>query len=150
MSYDSPKVVTLITGKIVEDYIRRKAKAIERRVKNLKINVLAIENRYFGEQITVTGLITGTDIIRTIQELREKKEEIGSYLVLPRVMLKDDEDIFLDDTKLSELQKKINLPIVVSDGSATSFIEATLISPKRKITKIGDTGSRQSYENSIQ
>lgn len=147
--YDVPKVVTLITGKIVEEYIKRKARAIERRVKNLTINVLAIENHYFGEQITVTGLITGTDIIRTIQELREKKEEIGNYLVLPRVMLKDDEDIFLDDTKLSELQKKINLPIVVSDGSATSFIEATLISPKNKITKIGDISSRQSYENSI-
>ena len=119
-------------------------------VNNLKINVIAVENEYFGEMITVTGLITGRDILKTVNKLKEKNIDIGEYIVLPRVMLKDDEDIFLDDTKLEDLQKDIDLPIVVTDGSAKVFIDATIFDAKnKKICKIGCTDSRQSYENSI-
>ncbi len=145
-----PKTITMITGKIVEEYITKKARSIERKIDNLKIQVLAVQNNYFGEQITVTGLVTGKDILNTVNNLKKNGFNIGEYLVLPRVMLKDDEDIFLDDVKLEDLQKELGVPIVVSDGSAKIFIESTLFNVgKKKIYKLGDTSSRQSYENSI-
>lgn len=149
ISYNKKKTVSIITGKIVEEYMNKKARAIERRVKNLKINVIAVENEYFGEMITVTGLVTGRDILKTINKLKEEKKDIGEYIILPRVMLKDDEDIFLDDTRIEKLQEDINLPIVVTDGSAKVFIDATIFDVENdKICKLGCVDSRQSYENS--
>lgn len=145
-----PKTVSIITGKIVEEYMIKKARTIEKVVNNLKINVIAVENNYFGEQITVTGLITGIDILNKINSLKNSGENIGDYVILPQVMLKDDEDIFLDDMLLKELQEKIDLPIVVTDGSAKVFIDAMLCDTNnKKIYKIGENLSRQSYENSI-
>ncbi|MDO4282426.1 MAG: DUF512 domain-containing protein [Clostridia bacterium] len=150
ISYPKSKTISMITGKIVEDYMKKKAKAIQARVGNLNINIIAVENEYFGEQITVTGLITGRDILKTLHGLKEDGINIGEYIVIPRVMLKDDEDIFLDDTKLEDLQKELKLPIVVTDGSAKVFIESTILNVKnKKILKLGDTSPRQSYENGI-
>lgn len=150
ISLEKQKVVSIITGKIVEEYMNKKARQIEKIVNNLKINVIAVENEYFGKQITVTGLITGIDILNTINSLKSKNFDIGEYIVLPQVMLKDDEDIFLDDTKLTNLQKNIDLPIVVTDGSAKVFIESIISDGKnKKIYKLGENKSKQSYENSI-
>jgi putative radical SAM enzyme (TIGR03279 family) len=129
------KTVTLITGKITEDYIKEKAKVLERIFTNLKINVLAITNDYFGNEITVTGLITGRDIISTIDKLNKDSFNL---------------DIFLDDTLLVDVQEKLNLKIVVSDGTASGFIKAIINKiPNRKIYKFSNKQQRQSYENSI-
>lgn len=143
------KTVSIITGKIVEEYMIKKARAIEKVVLGLKINVIAVENNYFGKKITVTGLVTGGDILNTITTLRKDFYDIGDYIILPKVMLKDDEDIFLDNMLLKDLQKKLDIPIVVTDGSANSFILAMLFCTKDKIHKIGDISNGQSYENSI-
>lgn len=144
------KTVSIITGKIVEEYMIKKAKAIEKIINGLKINVIAVENKYFGEKITVTGLLTGVDILNKIKCLKSSRNNIGDYIILPKVMLKDDEDIFLDDTKLEDLQENIDLSIVVTDGSAKVFLEAMLFSTKEKnIYKLGERDSMQSYENSI-
>ena len=144
------KTVTLITGKITENYIKEKAIILERIFPNLNINVLAIKNNYFGDEITVTGLITGKDIIYNIKSLKASGKEIGEYIILPEVMLKEDEDIFLDDTLLIDLQKEIDTKIVVSDGTANGFIKAiTNNIPNKKIYKFSNKQKRQSYENSI-
>ena len=144
------KEVTLITGKITEKFIKDKAKKIENIFPNLKINVLAIKNDYFGNEITVTGLITGRDIIANINKIKNEGKSIGEYVILPEVMLKEDEDIFLDDTLLISLQKEIDTKIVVSDGTGAGFIKAILNKiPKKNIYKFSTKQKRQSYENSI-
>ena len=144
------KEVTLITGKITEQYIKNKAKRVEELFPNLKVNVLAIKNDYFGNEITVTGLVTGRDIIKNIEELKKNNCSVGDYIVLPEVMLKEDEDIFLDDTLLTTLQEKIDTKVVVSDGTASGFIKAIVNKiPNKKIYKFKDKSTRQSYENSI-
>lgn len=142
--------VTLITGKITENYIKEKARQLEELFPHLKIRVVAIRNDYFGEEITVTGLITGKDILATMNRLKEEKNFLGDYLILPEVMLKEGEDIFLDDTLLVDLQKALDMPIVVSDGSAAGFIKAIINRiPKTPIYKFSHQQKRQSYENSI-
>lgn len=144
------KKVTLITGKISDKYIKLKSKRIMRIFKNIDINVVSVENEYFGKDITVTGLVVGRDIISTLNALKKTGLNLGEYVVLPEVMLKDDEDIFLDDTTLAELQKNIDTNIVVSDGTADGFVNAIINDIKiDKIFKFNKKSNRQSYENSI-
>lgn len=144
------KTVTLVTGMITKDFIEQKAKIIMQIYNNITINVIAIENKYFGKDITVTGLVVGKDIINTIKKLKEEKYEFGDYVVIPEVMLKDDEDIFLDDTTLEKLQEQININIVVSDTTANGFIQSIVSDiPNEKIYKFIKLNNRQSYENSI-
>lgn len=144
------KVITMITGKIAEEYIAKKAKKLEKKLGNVRIQVIAIENHFFGEKITVTGLLTGKDIKESLLEWKKAGNTLGEYLVLPRVMLKEDEDIFLDDTRLEELQEALDIPIVVTDGSAKEFIHACMLdSLEQPITKIGEFTLGNSYENSI-
>ena len=144
------KTVTLITGKIVDKYIRLKAKRIMRLFKNININVVPIENEYFGKDITVTGLVVGRDIISTLNNLKENGVNLGDYIILPEVMLKDDEDIFLDDTTLEQVQKSIDTNIVVSDGTGEGFVDAIIQDISiNKIFKFNKKSNRQSYENSI-
>lgn len=147
---DISKTVTLVTGKISDKYIRLKAKRIMRIFKNININVISVENKYFGKDITVTGLVVGRDIISTLNTLKENGMKLGEYIILPEVMLKDDEDIFLDNTTLKQVQESINTNIVVSDGTAAGFVDAIIQDVKvDKIYKFSKKSNRQSYENSI-
>lgn len=120
------KTVTILTGKIAEKHIKKHAKILEDNFKNIHINVIAVENNYMGEEITVTGLIVGEDIQHLINKLEEEKYDLGDYVIISDIMLKDDEDVFLDDMTLEELRSKINTKLVVAFGNPESFIETVL------------------------
>ncbi len=100
------KVIGFITGESAYKYIREQADKIEKTF-NIKINVHMIKNEFFGGKITVTGLIVGRDIINYF-----KDKNIEDTIILPSNMLKADEDIFLDDTKLTDLEEKLNTKIL--------------------------------------
>jgi len=80
---------------------------------------LAVENRLFGPSVTVTGLIAGRDIIAALQG-----RDVGDLLLIPDVMLKEGEGIFLDDLTVADLQKATNARIVVVDTSPSGLYEA--------------------------
>lgn len=146
------KTITVITGKITEEYMRKKIDQLLKLYPRLKINLVAPKNNYFGENITVTGLLTGQDIIKALEEdYISKNIDLGEYIVIPDITLKEDEDIFLDDMRLESLQTRLNKKVVISDGSAKGFVKAcTLRNVKKNITKLNHTNiKRQSYENSI-
>ncbi len=73
---------------------------------------LAVENRLFGPSITVTGLVAGNDIASALAGY-----DIGSCLLVPDVMLKEGEGLFLDDVSLDELEKRIGCPVLVFDST---------------------------------
>ncbi|KMT21425.1 DUF512 domain-containing protein [Clostridium cylindrosporum] len=98
--------IGFVTGESAYSYIRSVADKIESKL-NLKINVHMIKNNFFGGEITVAGLIVGSDIIA---HFKDKKVE--DFLILPSNMLKADEDIFLDDTTLDELKDKLGVKII--------------------------------------
>ena len=112
------KMVTIATGKSAYAFIRDLADKLEIKFKGLKINVYAIENHFFGPMITVSGLVTGGDII---EQLREK--ELGEYLLLNASMLKEDADVFLDNTTLKDVKKALNIKIKITNGSGEDFID---------------------------
>src|SRR5690554_6244638 len=61
------RTVSIATGKCASGYIRQMARTLEKRYNGLQITVYAIENEFFGENVTVTGLLTGTDIVRQLR-----------------------------------------------------------------------------------
>ena len=112
------KTVSIATGKSAYKLIRSMADKLEIKFKGLKINVFAIENKFFGPLITVSGLVTGGDII---EQLKDK--DLGKYLLINYNMLKDDADVFLDDTTLEEVKKALNVKVKITDGTGEDFIE---------------------------
>ena len=115
------KTLSIATGKLAYKFIRRLTTRLEKKVEGLKINVYAIENTFFGPLITVTGLLTGNDLVNQL-----KDRELGEKLILSSSMLKDDEDIFLDDMKLSELEKKLKIKTTIASWEGSDFINKIL------------------------
>ncbi len=101
---------------------------------NVNLEVFPVMNRFFGETITVTGLVTGGDIVRTMHELSDsgKKPDV---LILPDCMLKADEDIFLDDMTLDALQTSLGVPIRVCHATGEGLLEALDQETRRFITR---------------
>ena len=83
------------------------------RFPGLDIRVYAIENRYFGEEITVAGLITGEDLTAQLAG-----KPLGEALIIPAVMLRHEQDRFLDDMPLTKAQQLLGVEIrpVQNDG----------------------------------
>ena len=113
--------VTLVTAKLIYPTICWAAEQIQKKYPNMELQVVCIINHFFGEQITVTGLLTATDIIEQLSTL-----ELGDWVVLPSVVLKADEDIFLDDIALEDVQKALQVPIHIVKSNGICFIQAVL------------------------
>lgn len=115
------RVVSIASGKIVYNFMRARMDELEKKFEGLKINLYPIENTFFGPEITVTGLITGGDLITQL-----KDKELGEYLILCGDMLKDDADIFLDDVTLDEVKEKLNIEIKVNNDGGIGIIKDIL------------------------
>jgi NifB/MoaA-like Fe-S oxidoreductase len=75
-----------------------------------RIMPVAVENRLFGESVTVSGLVAGNDIMAALEG-----KEIGAGLLVPDVMLKEGEGLFLDDVSLEDLQRRLGRPVLTFD-----------------------------------
>ncbi len=104
---------TFITGKAIENILRSLISQISEEYPFCETEVIGIRNDFFGEKITVAGLITGQDIIAQLKE-----RENGDYLVIPTCMLRAGEDVFLDDLRISDIESALqkNIRIVKSNG----------------------------------
>ena len=105
--------VTIATGKLAAPFMRELADIITEKFNKVSVDVLAIRNDFFGEEITVSGLITGRDLIEQLSG-----RNLGASLLLSCTMLRSGEEVFLDDVTLSELSDalQVNTRIVQSDG----------------------------------
>ncbi|WP_234121086.1 DUF512 domain-containing protein [Clostridium hydrogenum] len=109
---------TLVTGVLAYGEIKNAADMIMNKEKNIKISVIKVINEFFGEKITVAGLLTGKDIIKYL-----KMSEIGEYIILPKNMLKSDENIFLDDVSIEDVENELNRKVIVCDYSGEDLIQ---------------------------
>lgn len=113
--------ISLATGLLAYPYIQRLANTMEESFPNLKIHVYPIMNEFFGEHITVSGLLTGQDI-----EKQLKGKVLGNRLLLPQNVLRSGEEVFLDDFTKSDLEKSLQVPINIVKSSGYDFINAVL------------------------
>ncbi|MCR4947306.1 MAG: DUF512 domain-containing protein [Lachnospiraceae bacterium] len=113
--------VTCVTGRLAYPFISSLADRIRTKFPNVDVNVAGIRNDFFGEKITVAGLLTGQDIYAQL-----KDRDLGEVLILPTVVLRSGEKVFLDDMTVDELSEKLSVPIAVTDCSGASFLNTVL------------------------
>ncbi len=113
--------LSLVTGKLAYPYIKRMADRMMQRFDGLSIHVYDIKNFFFGERITVSGLLTGQDIIG---QLRGKK--LGERILLPQNVLRSGEDYFLDDITVAEMEKALQVKVDIVKSSGREFVNVIL------------------------
>lgn len=118
---DVDKTVSIVTGVSAYGFIKELSRKLSEKHNKLKINVHAIINEYFGETITVSGLITGQDIINQLMN-----RDLGDIIIIPKSMLKSDEHVFLDDVTVEDIQKSLKRDVIVSDVNGKALIDSII------------------------
>ncbi len=120
------RTLTLATGKLTYPTLKSFAARIMEVFPGITINVCCIRNIFFGETITVSGLITGQDLIKQLQERRHNGEDLGDVLHIPSNMLRTGEKVFLDDVTVSDVEKELGMKVVAVESSGKDFIDAVI------------------------
>ncbi len=116
-----PHHVTIATGRLAGPFIEDLAQKCSERFPNYKIDVVQIRNDFFGERITVSGLLTGQDLLAQL-----KGRDLGERLLLPCNMLRCGEEVFLDDVTVTELSGALQVPVTIVKSSGQDLLEAML------------------------
>lgn len=112
------RTISLVTGEAAFGLIREIACEIMNKFPEITINTYCIKNEFFGETITVSGLLTGTDIIN---QLRGK--ELGEYIILPDSLLRNGETVLLDDIYVSDIERELNVRVKIALNSAENLVK---------------------------
>ena len=120
------RTLTLATGKLTYPTIKSFASQIMEVFPKIKINVYCIRNDFFGETITVSGLITGQDLIKQLKERKDNGEHLGDVLQIPSNMLRIGEQVFLDDLTVSDVEKALEMKVVAVESAGKQFIDAII------------------------
>lgn len=113
--------ISMATGLLAYPYIKRMAERMMEAYPNIKIYVYSITNYFFGEMITVSGLITGQDLVAQL-----KGKQLGSRLLLPENILRSGEDVFLDDLHVGDVEKALQVPLNIVKSSGYDFVDTIL------------------------
>jgi len=110
--------ISIATGHSAYKFMRDMSNLVMKKYSNIEIKVYEIKNKFWGETITVSGLITAKDIVEQL-----KGEDIGEVLYITRSMLKADEEIFLDNITLEELQDIMKIKIIPCLNEGKDFVD---------------------------
>lgn len=113
--------LTLATGKLAYRTICDLAAQMMKAFEWLDLNVVAIRNDFFGERITVSGLLTGQDLIAQLKDL-----PLGDKLLLPQNVLRSGENYFLDDITVPQLEEALQVRVDIVKSSGQDFVETVL------------------------
>jgi len=116
------KKIAIVTG-VSGDYVLRPIAERLNRIKNLHVELVSVFNEFFGGHVTVAGLLTGRDVLKVL-----KKRPSRDMVLLPSVMCKRDEPVFLDGTAPGDLEKELNVPVRVIniDEGAKQLIDVIM------------------------
>lgn len=113
----SRKSVMMATGEIVGDFISELGAAVQEAT-GIEVRVYPIKNNFFGGEVNVSGLVTGGDIIEQLKDMPK-----ADVLLIPQTMLRDDDEIFLDDTTVSQVEEALGMPLIPVLNDGYEFIE---------------------------
>ena len=113
--------LSFATGRLAYPFISRYMQEICKKFPNVQVRGYGIRNNFFGEKITVSGLLTGQDIVKQL-----KGKELGEYLLLPCNLLRSGENVFLDDMTVEEVEKELEVPVKIVGEEGADLIEAVL------------------------
>ncbi|ACB85205.1 DUF512 domain-containing protein [Natranaerobius thermophilus] len=113
---------TVVTGELGEQIMQNIITQIENSWGETSLKIIPINNNFFGPQVTVAGLVTGRDIIDQIKPKLEKGE-IQTPLLIPNVMLKDGENVFLDDLSIEALETELDIKTIIVPVNGEKFVK---------------------------
>lgn len=120
--------VGIFTGVSGESTMLKARDLIREKYPDVEINVYVVKNDFFGRSVTVTGLVTATDIIAQYGDVNFEED----FLMIPSVMMKEFEDVFLDGVTLKSLSKRLKKKIVVSHCGGDDFLDAIISGRSKK------------------
>ena len=119
---EKPRKVSVATGAAAYDFIKSLADRLCEQVPTLECHVYKIINDFFGHNITVAGLLTGKDLANQL-----KGKDLGDRLLIPRVTLRSEGDVFLDDTTPEWLAEQLGgVEIVPVESTGNDFVSKVL------------------------
>nr|WP_308415452.1 DUF512 domain-containing protein [Sporanaerobium hydrogeniformans] len=124
-----PFKASIVTGCLTEDFMKECVQLLKEKCPSLTLEVYPVSNHFFGEEITVTGLLTGQDILRTLRQ----KENLGQVVLLAENMLKCGENILLDDYSIERLQEELRLPIVIVPNQGSLWLDQIIELKEKQI-----------------
>ena len=117
-SRDVNRNITVATGYAAYDLLKELCMKAQRKFKGLSINVVKIKNNFFGDTVTVAGLVTGADFKAQLKDI-----PLGDAVLIPRVSLRNEGDKFLDDVTLSELSEYLKTDVYAVESDGYKFLE---------------------------
>ena len=111
--------LTLVTGELAASTIKAQVEKIQKKYPNIDAEVVAVRNDFFGNSITVAGLVTAQDIIAQLKDM-----DLGDILLLPEVMLRSGEEVFLDDLTVSDVEKALQTRVSIVKSEGEAFVRA--------------------------
>lgn len=119
----TPRRCSWVVGRLVAEALQPVVERLNR-VEGLELLLFGLPSPYWGQEQVVTGLLTGSDLIEGLAG-----HDLGEELLLPRVMLREGEEVFLDDTTLADLRARLPVPIRLL-GGADDLVAACLGTPR--------------------
>ena len=113
--------VSIACGTSAAPYLRELMDAVEAKFKNVKVTVYPIVNDFFGDNINVSGLITGGDLINQL-----KNKPLGDDLLISSSMLRFENDLFLDDVSIDDVMRKLNINVIPVNNDGKMLLDAIL------------------------
>lgn len=117
--FDGHHKVSLMTGRLAAPFLREMAADFMEAFPGYEVEVVDIRNDFFGESITVSGLITGKDLIT-----QAKEKELGNTVAIPCNMLRMGERVFLDDQSIEDVENALQVPVIIVKSSGFALVEA--------------------------
>ena len=112
---------SVITGTAAAGYLEKLLMTALEKYGTIQGNIYPVHNEFFGRGVSVSGLITGRDIVAQV-----KRRDVGARILIPMNMLKRGEDVFLDDMTVAELSRELCAPVRVVQQNGADFLRALL------------------------
>lgn len=132
------RTLTIAPGVLAYSTVKTFAKELMEAFPNIHIHVYAIRNDFFGETITVSGLVTGQDLIAQLRQEQKKGVQLGDTLLIPSTMVRSGEKIFLDDCTMQEVEDALGMRLVAVESGGKDFVDAVLRESYR-MDRVNDT-----------
>ena len=118
---EAPTPFTIACGMAAAPFMERMVGLIREKCPGLNGKVIGIRNQFFGETVDVSGLVTGGDLLKQL-----KGNLNGSRLLLPIVMLRDKQNVFLDDVTPDDLERELGCTVRALEIDGGVFLDAVL------------------------
>ena len=115
------RTVTIACGTSVAPFMRQMMEKVQDKFRNVKVNVIPIVNEFFGGGVNVSGLIVGQDLISQL-----KDKELGDELLITSSMLRFENDLFLDDTSVDDVEESLNIKLTPVNNNGEQLLLAVI------------------------